>query len=322
MFCEFDTYTDGHLSMQEKRRQPGTHCHNSTMREVATADGIHIRYYNLICSEPGTIIIENDRPAIQLSYTLSGNKRYLVRDSHYQLASIKKQEYNYMYLTPGQVCVCWDAAEQVELFELSIKPELMLPFLSNEHPLYARLQQSIMGEKSVSISDFNLFLSAQSTSILYEMLYCPLDGRYKELYIKSKLDELLVLELEAYDQLIKIAPVQYSKRSRLTQADVKRMYQVRAIILSDVKKTSSLIELAHEVGTNDTYLKRYFKEVFGTTVYGFQQAVKMKIAKEKLLEGYNVSETATRIGYKHAAHFTRAFKKYFGVNPNQVKSHL
>ncbi len=81
----------------------------------------------------------------------------------------------------------------------------------------------------------------------------------------------------------------------------------------------SLIDLAHQVGTNDAYLKKHFKEVFGTTVFGYLHDAKMREARKMLLEDKTVTEVAYHTGYRYVAHFTRAFKKYFGVTPNQVR---
>jgi len=33
-----------------------------------------------------------------------------------------------------------------------------------------------------------------------------------------------------------------------------------------------------------------------------------------------VAETSKKMGYKHATHFTNAFKKYFGFLPNKIKT--
>jgi AraC-like DNA-binding protein len=319
MLCDFDIRENDQQSIQESRRQVNKNYHYGTIHEFVTPDGIGIRYYNVDSNEPGKIIIKNERPFIQLSYTISGNKQYMVRDGSYQLASFKKQEYNYMYFTSEQIQLKWEPGERIEIFELSISPQLMLPFLPKEHPLLARLCQSMKEDESVVMSDSNLFLKAKSRSILYDILHCPLEGRYKELYIKSKIGELLALELEAYGQQVRLNRSEVPKAPRLKRIDIERMHLVKGIILANLQNPCSLIDLAHQVGTNDTYLKRHFKAVFGTTVYGFLQDAKMEQARKKLLDGHSVSETAFLMGYKHAVHFTRAFKKYFGISPNQMR---
>ena len=46
----------------------------------------------------------------------------------------------------------------------------------------------------------------------------------------------------------------------------------------------------------------------------------MEKAKEQLCqEGSKIAEVAQRMGYKHATHFTAAFKKYYGYVPNKIR---
>ena len=45
----------------------------------------------------------------------------------------------------------------------------------------------------------------------------------------------------------------------------------------------------------------------------------MAHARELLAQGKQVSEVAYLTGYKHTAHFTRAFKKHFGFSPGKMK---
>jgi len=106
----------------------------------------------------------------------------------------------------------------------------------------------------------------------------------------------------------------------LKKADVEKMYQAKEFILKNLSTPCSLINIAQQVGTNEFTLKKGFKEVFGTTVFGFWNDVKMQEAKRLLLENkMNVSEVSEQIGYKNPQHFSTAFKKYFGTSPSQLK---
>lgn len=99
------------------------------------------------------------------------------------------------------------------------------------------------------------------------------------------------------------------------------MYAVKEIILTNLATPCSLINMAQQVGTNEFTLKKGFKEVFGTTVFGFWNDVKMQEAKKILVEhSFTVAEVSEKIGYKNPQHFSTAFKKYFGASPNMLKS--
>jgi AraC-like DNA-binding protein len=47
----------------------------------------------------------------------------------------------------------------------------------------------------------------------------------------------------------------------------------------------------------------------------------MEKAKELILEkNYNIAETSYSVGYKHAQHFTVAFKKMYGYLPSELNT--
>ncbi|MCA5006792.1 AraC family transcriptional regulator [Sphingobacterium bovistauri] len=94
----------------------------------------------------------------------------------------------------------------------------------------------------------------------------------------------------------------------------------KKLIDNDVSKNFTIPELAKEVGTNEQYLKKYFKEYFGKTVSTYITERKMNYAKELIVSGdYRVADVARMTGYKHSTHFTTAFKKYFGFIPNSLR---
>ena len=100
-----------------------------------------------------------------------------------------------------------------------------------------------------------------------------------------------------------------------------KMYEVRDFMLNNISETASLLELAHRVGTNDFTLKKGFKEVFGTTVFGFWKEAKMKQARQLITQqGKSVQEVAEALGYGNARHFSTAFKKIHGISPSALKA--
>lgn len=318
-FYVFDIYqASKEAALKESCGKINRNGHSGTVFELASPDGINFSYFNIKSSEPGQIIIKNNHPFIRLTYTISGNKWYEINGGRNILASFKKQEFNYLLMPKDQIWLRWNPEEKLEIFELSVSPEMMLKYLPDHHPFFPVLVRSIKENGAASMSGPNLFIHSKGMEILYDMLNCPLEGRYKQLYFKSKLGELLALELEAFELKVNIP----RKHPKLRSIDIERMHQVKDIIISNIQSHLSLIDLAHQVGTNEAYLKRHFKEVFGTTVFGFLYLEKMKQAMELLRMGHSVSEVSVLTGYKYVAHFTRAFKRHFGINPKKVKDNL
>jgi len=65
-------------------------------------------------------------------------------------------------------------------------------------------------------------------------------------------------------------------------------------------------------------LKEGFKQIYGTTVYGFLFDYKMELARKLLESGiHNVNEVGLKVGYSTASHFIAAFKKHYGTTPKK-----
>lgn len=317
MFCAFDIYQHGKKSYRETLRKIDRDGHKGTIYELGAPEGLNFGYYKIDSQESGKVTIDNVSPFLQLSYTISGHKKYRLDGSTRDLAKFRKQEYNYLFLPEQKVHLKWDAGESLEIFEVGLSPEMINQSIPEEHSFYNAFNEQLVKREAAPLSKNNLQLMPKGRAILYDMLHCPLDGRYKQLYMRGKTVELLAIQLEEYEQQAGFrTPVK--KIKTLKQTDIDRMYHAREIILSNLNSPCSLIDLAHQVGTNDAYLKRHFKEVFGNTVFGFLQSIKMVEARKRLQDGQSVSEVAYFTGYKHVAHFTRAFKKHFGVAPGQV----
>lgn len=58
----------------------------------------------------------------------------------------------------------------------------------------------------------------------------------------------------------------------LKKENIDKMNAVREFIVKNLNETTSLIDLAHQAGTNEFTLKKGFKELFGTIVFGFWNA--------------------------------------------------
>ena len=79
--------------------------------------------------------------------------------------------------------------------------------------------------------------------------------------------------------------------------------------------------LGREFFVNECYLHRVFKEIEGMTVMEYQHSVRMERAKRLLAEtGSSVSAIGYEVGYNTLSHFSRVFKKMFGVSPSEYRA--
>ncbi len=79
-------------------------------------------------------------------------------------------------------------------------------------------------------------------------------------------------------------------------------------------------DIALELNTNSTLLKRGFKYLHGTTIAQFHREKRLEKAKDLLRDTETpLLAIADQCGFKSISHFSRAFKKHFGINPSKVR---
>src|SRR5690606_31184110 len=131
--------------------------------------------------------------------------------------------------------------------------------------------------------------------------------------------DLILLEILLH-QIETLAVESQTEETIVVKSHYEKILLAKQIIDEDLSKNHNIPELAKMVGTNVQYLKKYFKQYYGKTVMNYITEKKMEHAKELILTGdHLVSDVARLTGYKHATHFTTAFKKHFGFIPNSLK---
>ncbi|MCA1753988.1 MAG: AraC family transcriptional regulator, partial [Spirochaeta sp.] len=139
---------------------------------------------------------------------------------------------------------------------------------------------------------------------LRQMLTCSLRGPLARLYLEAKVLEIAALRLTQLGS----GPGP-RKPLVLMRSDVDRLEEARQILAACYEEPPSIIDLSLAVGLNRTKLKAGFKARFGTTIFGYIRAQRMRRALLLLRDGKcNVGEAAAVVGYNSLSAFAAAFK--------------
>lgn len=100
-------------------------------------------------------------------------------------------------------------------------------------------------------------------------------------------------------------------------AEVQRLFEEDKIYLNPKLKLS---DVALAVGTNRTYLSRYFNRQNGQTFYDYVNSYRIQYA-ENLLKStdYPLPEIAIKSGFNSISTFRRVFFASFGCSPNKYR---
>jgi transcriptional regulator GlxA family with amidase domain len=74
--------------------------------------------------------------------------------------------------------------------------------------------------------------------------------------------------------------------------------------------------LARLSGLSVRQLEREFRRTIFQSPKRWLNGLRLCAARKALLQGGSVKETAFSFGYKHPQHFSRDFRKFFGVSPS------
>ncbi|WP_177734107.1 helix-turn-helix domain-containing protein [Flavobacterium inviolabile] len=273
---------------------------------------IYVSYANFRFNDVSRVHFENDTDTIKMHFLLYGQSQ--VKEAEGSLHRFETLQHNLIYCNKEKSKWNWYTPDHFKLFEVHIHPDFFKKYVCEEEPHIKQFLTSIKQKHNCTLAKKNLTITPEIIAIIENITGCKRKGIYKRLYIESQIVQLLLSQLEQMS--CKNCPLQCS----LKEADVNKMYQVRDLLLADMHYPFTLSELAYKVGTNEFTLKKGFKILFGTTVFGYLNDLKMEKAQKMLAEkNTTVTQVAEFIGYKNATHFTTAFKKKYGVVPSALK---
>ena len=110
------------------------------------------------------------------------------------------------------------------------------------------------------------------------------------------------------------APPEDSTQSK----DSELVTQAKAAMLSQMETQTDLQALARNLGVSYSRFRFAFKKQTGYSPRGFENIIKLNRSRDLLLrEQLSTTDTADTLGYSSVYYFSRAFKKQFGLSPQQ-----
>lgn len=205
-----------------------------------------------------------------------------------------------------------DANQRTEWVSVHIEPEVFRSFTGHPNGEIPAALQHLIGDRNREYYVRPGQTTPGMQIVVQQILQCPYQGFTQRMFLESKVLELMTLILEQEIE----AQTGKQPLVRLKPEDIDRLQWVKEILHQSLDESLSLTQLAREVGLNECTLKQGFRQLFGTTVFGYLRQCRMEQARLLLLEGrMNVREAAQAVGYASQSRFAAVFRKTFGVNP-------
>jgi len=96
-----------------------------------------------------------------------------------------------------------------------------------------------------------------------------------------------------------------------------RIDVVREFMESHSAEPHSLASLACAAGMSRLHFAHVFRELMGVSAYGYLLRRRLEAAGKLLKDGASVTEACFTVGFNNLGHFTRSFRRHFGIVPSR-----
>jgi len=138
--------------------------------------------------------------------------------------------------------------------------------------------------------------------------------RIQSLYLLGAVYQLLavlLLQIEADRELLK---------QSTGVVEVARMIQIRNLLIADFSNDCPLLEeMAKKAQMSATKFKTLFKKLFKLPYYQYYQRYRLEGARQAIILGKSVSDTAYEFSFNSVSNFSVAFKKMFKMSPSEME---
>ncbi len=227
----------------------------------------------------------------------------------------KKAECDLCKFNSSKTCV--EKVNSIDVLSFSFKPSYLTQFIKGRKTL--SVSDEILAFRNTRSFSKTLPLCGRNRMAIDALLNHTYTDSLENIFINAQTQILLLYSMEC---MMGEKEEAFTCKFLSNEADREKIINARAILLQHIGEPITIRELSRKVAINECYLKKGFKEIFGTTIFDFYQTQRMEHAKYLLYEkGLSVTEVSLLLGYSSISHFSTAFKKHTGLKPCELLLH-
>jgi AraC-like DNA-binding protein len=296
------------------RIEAGAGVMSSTARVIPLRPGLLLNISGVQPTLETTFRFEIGRAPIQFGFILSGASRCTYHDgclknqTHY----LESGSNSIIYLPQTSGDLEHDRNSGVFVVSFLTTANFLNEYFQHESRIVPRQFMNMLHEKEEQYF-WRGKKSSTKNAILSQIIENRYAGSMQRLFLESRVLELMAFQLQ---ECLGDSDQGGEYLKPLKSSDLERIHAARELLVKDFENPPSVAQLARSVGINEKKLKNGFRQVYGKPVFEYFRDFRLDHAREILASGtVTVSETAYRIGYQSLSHFSRAFRRRFGLNP-------
>ncbi len=250
--------------------------------------------------------VYHDHDFTELAYVLSGKGKYLVEGKELEVEA-------------GDLIICNPGVKHTHIITNPKEPTI--EFISG----FTDFHFKNMAPNSIDFPDGGCILhtTAELKQELSMHCYAMIAeresnqiGRY--FMFKTHLMQMLLLVMR------EIAQIDQCEQKGCNFESYNKSYAVNRIINylnENYEHKISLEQIAHNMYLSPVYISKIFKEETGESPINYLIKIRLEKAKDILLNSNSgsIKSIANQVGYDDVYHFSKLFKKYYGISPLYYK---
>ncbi|CAG5072352.1 HTH-type transcriptional activator RhaR [Dyadobacter sp. CECT 9623] len=298
------------------------------VREEFNHEGMNARTHRIYC--PGMIVsmiegslekdlvhlLESDFPYLQMHFELSSTGCLYHPQARAEIDTVIYNGSHSLLFYPslkGRLNYLKKPLSQSVEIELSL--DFLRRIFNNDLEVLEEFGRNIEKNHPAIMGGKSFPITSAMRQILGQIRDCQFSGQLKRLFVEAKVIELLTIQISQINAI-------EDKRKVLKKTDVDKLHEIKELLLRNMYDPFSIEELSRLAGINRTKLQEGFRQLFGTTIFGYITDSRLDEAHKLLAEnkfGATIAEISAISGYKNPQHFTAAFKRKFGYLPKDLR---
>ena len=287
---------------------------NGFLSLIKLRPGLLLGIGNYHLSTDTSFFYELKKPVVSIGFSVSGSMAYTITPHEKRKRWGFKHGCSCMSYSPERHGIATHpGGTYVGSVGVFIAPSSFSAFMGDE---YDYIPHVLFDMKSNDAEERHCYrlstISSHVNVVLQQILNCPYTGHLRRLYLEGKTLELITHHMAS----LAASPISFRTNPKLRPSEIDAIREVKNILKRNLENPPSLLALARQVGVNKSKLNRGFRQITGTSVFDYLRICRLERARELLeSKNMNVTEVALEVGYAQHSNFTRAFKRYFGINP-------
>ena len=284
------------------------------LQRIELREGLELILVNGTPEKTISLAMETKEVPFELSFHLSGHTRYRVEHRGGKIDFRGKPGIGIASAFPhAHATMEIGSDDPVRMVALHMTPDFLMNYLGPEleRSGYAPFDEAFA--KGAFPHCFKPRTADPAMTVAAsQLLYCPYQGMGRKLFYESRALELIAMQLNASTPLAR-----ESGSTLFTPKELEGIRQARDHLSRNIESPPPLAKLARIAGMNHTKLNRGFKEVYGTTVFGYLRQFRLSRSRALIESGdMSLSEIAYATGFSSPSHFAKAFLGHFGIQPS------